>query len=108
MFGVPGTPQQPPPAALVEVTIGRSATTFDTVVCSATPNLFVNRTTSPGCRFGVFGAAAVPQHPPPGWLTSTAPRPGVAGSSTGWIGFETPTVRPARMTLTVIGPSLSA
>ena len=48
------------------------------------------------------------QQPPPGWLTSTAPRPGVAGSSTGEIAVEVATVRPPRMTVTVTGPSLSA
>src|SRR6476620_3577701 len=105
---VPWTWTVPPPAAFVPVTIGRSATTLDTVVWSATPNLLVNRTTSPGTRFGVFGVPAVPQQPPPGWLTSTTPSPGVAGSATGVICLDWPTTRPARMTLTVIGPSLSA
>ena len=67
---VPCTSMVPPPVtASSEVTIGRSAVTPATVVCSETPLESMIRILSPAWMFGVTPS----QQPPPGWLTSARP-----------------------------------
>ena len=73
------------------VCTGRFAVTLRTVLVSTAPvTWLMMRTTSPGRMSGVTPT----QQAPPGWLTSTRPRPGVAGSSFGVTSVTVPATTP--------------
>ena len=78
---------------------GRCAVTLRTVLVSTAPvTWFVMRTTSPARMSGVTPT----QHAPPGWLTSTSPRPGVAGSSFGVTSLTVPATTPEGWTISTV------
>jgi hypothetical protein len=81
------------------VWMGRCAVTLRTRLVSTAPvTWLVMRTVSPGRMSGVLPT----QQAPPGWLTSTRPRPGVVGSSLGSTSVTVPTTLPSGWTTSTV------
>ena len=80
---------------------GRCAVTLRTVLVSTAPVDLVGDRLDDVAGRGCPGVTPT-QQAPPGWLTSTRPRPGVAGSSFGVTSFTVPATTPDGWTISTV------